>query len=304
MPEPVDRDSEEVDPTGIRDLLAGLPDPGPMPADLIARIEARLQEEQTLRGQGPVPAPGRTAASVTDLSVERGRRRPGRTLVWLGAAAAGLVATAVVVPQLVDGLGGTNSADTAAYYPTLGADADSDAGSEAGTDDESEPQPAADERADGPSVMSSDDTDADQAESADEETLAQGEASDLPLLPLDGVLVVLPDLGLVELESLTPTLLDAVEQEGLQDEDPRVGAEILTEDEAISCWRTLAETHSFDRYAAAPAQYVPPEGQRQGEDVVALLGVDDDGSARSWLMPQNCTVDPDAEPVGEGEPLD
>ena len=35
----------EHDPTGMRDLLASLPDPGPMPEDLVARIMAALAEE-------------------------------------------------------------------------------------------------------------------------------------------------------------------------------------------------------------------------------------------------------------------
>ena len=36
----------EHDPTGMRALLAGLPDPGPMPDDLVARISAALAAEE------------------------------------------------------------------------------------------------------------------------------------------------------------------------------------------------------------------------------------------------------------------
>ena len=35
----------EHDPTGMRALLASLPDPGPMPDDLVARISAALEAE-------------------------------------------------------------------------------------------------------------------------------------------------------------------------------------------------------------------------------------------------------------------
>lgn len=38
--------SEEPDPTGVRDLLAGLRDPGPMPDELAERIRRRLADEQ------------------------------------------------------------------------------------------------------------------------------------------------------------------------------------------------------------------------------------------------------------------
>jgi hypothetical protein len=51
------------DPTGIRDLLASLPDPGPMPDDLVSRITASLAEEQQRRPLGrpfhEVPRPHR-----------------------------------------------------------------------------------------------------------------------------------------------------------------------------------------------------------------------------------------------------
>lgn len=71
--------SFEDDPTGIRALLGGLPDPGPMPAELVARIQASLSQEAA-RG------------TVVDLAAYRGRRHGLRPLHW--AAAAGLVAVA------------------------------------------------------------------------------------------------------------------------------------------------------------------------------------------------------------------
>ncbi len=75
-PGPPDPDD---DPTGMRALLSSLPDPGPMPDDLVARITASLAAEQTAR---PVVHPLHRAG------------RPHRSL-WrtagLAAAAAAVV---------------------------------------------------------------------------------------------------------------------------------------------------------------------------------------------------------------------
>lgn len=72
--------SVDDDPTGMRALLRGLPDPGPMPPQLVDRIQASLAAE-------------RTGATVLDLETFRARRRPAlRPVHW--AAAAGLVAVA------------------------------------------------------------------------------------------------------------------------------------------------------------------------------------------------------------------
>lgn len=307
---PVDHDRDEVDPTGIRDLLAGLPDPGPMPEHLVRRIEARLEVEQAARHQSSPHSLGRQADRVVDLATERSRRRPGRTLAWVGAAAAGLVVTAAVVPQLVDGMG-SGDAGTAAYYPTRGeADTMSDAGAMADVDSE-----AADDAGGGdedggeldePQSLSSTGQDLEaEGDSADEEAAdtAGGPTSPaLPLVPLDGELVVLPELGLLDRDDLTELLLRAMDEQDATPTPAPVPSGLLTEGEATSCWRDLAGTHSFDRYAAARAQVVLPDGQRQGDPVVALLGLDADGSARSWVMPEDCIVDPDVKPILEGDP--
>ncbi|WP_131106319.1 hypothetical protein [Ornithinimicrobium sufpigmenti] len=326
MSGPADRDPDEADPTGIRELLAGLPDPGPMPEDLVRRIEARLEVEQAAREQGATHPLGRHADRVVDLASERGRRRPGRTLAWLGAAAAGLVVTAAVVPQLVDGTGGGDSG-TAAYYPTRGqtdsgemhedaaadgaddalADGDADGDADEGADDGLDRDAAGgDEDAEGggaPSLSSVDEeTDAAAADGGGDSGAAP--SAPVPPLTLDGPLVLLEDLGLVEHEALTETMLQAVdEHDASSPTSPGLspGSGVLTEGEATSCWRELAAIHTFDLYVAAPAQVVLPEGERQGEPVVALLGLHDDGSARSWVMPQECTRDPETLPLMQGQ---
>lgn len=49
MTNPDERDPAlDADPTGIRDLLRALPDPGPMPASLVTRIAETIAREQSL----------------------------------------------------------------------------------------------------------------------------------------------------------------------------------------------------------------------------------------------------------------
>ncbi|MGZ6804186.1 MAG: hypothetical protein ACXVFU_14170 [Nocardioidaceae bacterium] len=74
------------DPTGVRALLGALPAPGPMPADLVARITASIAAEQAARAGAPVVALA-------------GRRR----LRWqrLGLAAAAAAIAVVALPALL-----------------------------------------------------------------------------------------------------------------------------------------------------------------------------------------------------------
>ena len=71
-PEGVPTGNDDADPTGMRDVLSSLPEPGPMPEDLADRICASLEHEQRLRAQ---PHWGATAP-VHDLAQQRARRRP------------------------------------------------------------------------------------------------------------------------------------------------------------------------------------------------------------------------------------
>ncbi len=90
--------SSDEDPTGVRALLSSLPEPGPMPPELVARITASLEREQQARVEaGVVPPEG-----VTPLI-----RRPGRSgwfsgasrmrqVLAMGGAAAAVAAVAAV----------------------------------------------------------------------------------------------------------------------------------------------------------------------------------------------------------------
>jgi hypothetical protein len=112
-----DADPVEHDPTGMRALLGSLPDPGPMPEHLVARITAALEEESRgVRGATGAPSPtwvppvapepvsGTYLAGPEDDGVVVPLRR--RRTWLLGAAAAAVVvigAGGVVVDRLADG---------------------------------------------------------------------------------------------------------------------------------------------------------------------------------------------------------
>jgi hypothetical protein len=103
---PADKGVPEHDPTGIRALLSSLPDPGPMPADLVSRINATIAAEQSAR----------EGATVTPLRP----RRWGWQHVGVAAAAAAVLG--IGLPALITGtgpgdlmasFGGGGSADSA-----------------------------------------------------------------------------------------------------------------------------------------------------------------------------------------------
>jgi len=83
-------DPDDPDPTGIRALLGSLPDPGPMPADLVDRIHASIAAEQAAREDHAV------------VPLRRSRRWGWRQV---GAVAAAAAVVAVGVPALLSGTG-------------------------------------------------------------------------------------------------------------------------------------------------------------------------------------------------------
>lgn len=117
-----DLDPIEHDPTGMRALLGSLPDPEPMPADLVTRIEAALAQEQRARARGAETADDAVSTGVGLAPVVPLRRRTGFRVL---ASAAGVVG--------VLGLGGlileaTTPGGVTAALSTNGSDESSDAG--------------------------------------------------------------------------------------------------------------------------------------------------------------------------------
>ena len=88
-------ESPDDDPTGVRDLLASLPQPAPMPDYLVERINASLAAESAQRAATPAMTWGTSRASVTALLTPT-RRRPGRLVFALAGAAAAVALFAVV----------------------------------------------------------------------------------------------------------------------------------------------------------------------------------------------------------------
>jgi hypothetical protein len=108
-----DPDDLEPDPTGIRALLGALPDPGPMPAALVDRINATIAAEQSSR-QGGVVVPF----------------TPRRRAWWrAGLAAAAVAAVAVSVPTLMS-TWNTGGGDTASSFSSRESDSAAGSGAE------------------------------------------------------------------------------------------------------------------------------------------------------------------------------
>ena len=130
-----DRDRPvEHDPTGMRALLASLPDPGPMPDDLVARISAALRAE--VRSGGSFVDDGPDAVgSVVPL------RRRSRVR-YLGLAAVAAVAAGVLGlgAYALDGLTGGGAT---ASLDAVGGSSDSGAGAGADSKAEAQDRPAA-----------------------------------------------------------------------------------------------------------------------------------------------------------------
>lgn len=136
--EPADRrpdPAEEPDPTGVRAILAALPDPGPMPLDLVQRITASLAVERArcevmARTDG---SPSDGNATVRSLSTARERRPWGARLPLIAAAASIVVlAGAVVMGLFVMGSG----LSVGASYDTAAEQAPGDSGAVAPEADE------------------------------------------------------------------------------------------------------------------------------------------------------------------------
>ncbi|WP_377639390.1 hypothetical protein [Oryzobacter terrae] len=108
----------EHDPTGMRALLAGLPDPGPMPDDLVARIAAALEAEAAAPRIHALPGATAPSAPLDASDADRPsghaqdaphgtvvplRRRPRIRHLGVAAAVVGAVGLGGLALQVTQG---------------------------------------------------------------------------------------------------------------------------------------------------------------------------------------------------------
>ncbi|WP_151523752.1 hypothetical protein [Serinicoccus kebangsaanensis] len=265
--------ADEHDPTGVRDLLSALPDPGPMPADLVDRIHARLEvEREHLTGAAATHPLTGPADRVVELADARARRRPARTLGLLTAAAAGLAVTTVAFTQIFGSGASTDSGAVAQYPSRAEAGADEGAADDAGGMDGEEGSSFADQ-----DMAGSDDA-------AEEELAESDEAGSVLSEQLPPT--VLPPLGDVGADDYATAVHDASLG------DPAAGAATeavpLTDAQAAQCWGSVDEVggdRTWPTRYAATATLVDEDEQAQ--PVVVLLGVRP-GRAHAWAVPASC----------------
>lgn len=129
MTRPISRlhpSSDDDDPTGVQQLLATLPDPGPMPPDLVDRITASLAAEQAAR------------APVRTLDVASTRHRPQASRGWLlglsSAAAAAAIGGVAALNMLGPAGGPAGGVLAFGHFPVEGTTSATRDAPEAGDD--------------------------------------------------------------------------------------------------------------------------------------------------------------------------
>lgn len=133
---------DDTDPTGMRALLRGLPDPGPMPDGLVSRIQASLED---LSGTSDVDDGDAHRGRSLDGDVSRGTvvsHRPS----WLARHGSKLAVAAVLVVG-----GGAAVQLVGSGLATGGSDAASDGSAQDGGAESLAGSPAAPGRTDGDS---------------------------------------------------------------------------------------------------------------------------------------------------------
>ncbi len=243
------RPEVEADPTGVRALLSALPDPGPMPDHVMARISRSLEAEQQRRAfQGS--ASGSSNGDLIDLVEQRHARRPARTLAWVGTAAAAAVAVTVASAQL---FGGGGSPDTAASYPAAerGAQDGASAGQEEDQEGSGAGAPAA------PTTVDSAATSEDSAPAYSQRGIA--------------------DLSQSQLSASFGTWLSA----------PTTSASGEAEMSAAEVDRCLALIEQPTGSAVGEGTYLIAAGSLDGEPIVAVARTEP-APALGWVLSADC----------------
>ena len=251
---------EDLDPTGVRDMLANLPDPGPMPEALVARISQSILLEQERRTQGSATLASDSSPSETPVSLaaERHRRRPARTVLWLGGAAAVAMVATASVNQFFDD--GTDSGVSAQAPAREASDAGRDAGSPAPAG--SQPDAAAD------GAASADSDSLTDGESAQEDAAAPQASTGTDVQGMSGTL------------SLSETNVAAQVEEWLTAE-PTPGATSWTIKQVNDC----IEDQGLD--TSATAQVVVSNANWTDEPAMVLVARTSTGGT-AWVLTPSC----------------
>lgn len=185
----------------VHALLAGLPDPGPVPPDVLDRIETTLRRLALAEPLGQTPAAAAAAGTVVPL--ERARSGPRRhRLLTVAAAAALVVGGGYGLTQVLPGRSAGNSAASSAQASLAERSASPSGGLDAGA-----PVPA---------IASGRNYTRDALAAQVDQTLAQGartavDAATSPLADATGQAGCLAALGA---GSARPLLVDLARFEG------------------------------------------------------------------------------------------
>lgn len=131
---------DEPDPTGMRELLRSLPEPGPMPEDLVARIRASLSDLDPLAGATEEPRAGHVPRETPAASHGSWWARHGGKLAVAAVLVVGGGAVASGQLGLLGGSDEMSSGSTAGGVAADQREGDtsgqgSDAGAEGGSAD-------------------------------------------------------------------------------------------------------------------------------------------------------------------------
>lgn len=292
-PDPDLNHPDDPDPTGVRSLLANLPAPGKMPEDLVARIAQSLELEQQRRSangpHGSAEGSDRTDSvtplsagggaddgAVISLDAVRQRRRPGRTVLWLGGAAAVAMVATLSVNQFFEG---DSDAGVSAQVP---AGDSVDAGAGAGMNDQEdaldrESEADAADAGDAPAAEplppgAGDEGTAESAAEDEEDTQDGGEA-----------------LGAVALSVFSAEGTIQLSSTGWDDQvsswisaEPVRGSSSWTSRDALDC----VTTHDLE--VADSGQLLLSDASWDQSPAVLLVSQEADG-ATAWVISTDCT---------------
>lgn len=285
----------EPDPTGVREILASLREPGPMPPELIRRITASLSAEQASREQlsstghsqdprhdlhlGRPAAPRTGSGRVYSFTAAQERRESARRRWPLIAAAASVVVLAGALVMGILGALNGGSITTASHDSTSLTSADG--GGESGMSAESEPDAGASGAQD-----SGDDEGNDEASDPAD---AQGDAATMaaPAVPILSTGAVLTRASLAD---HVRTVLDGA------DWRPNAASEQLAADSPLSSVDAAADclSHALTGSSADLAQRIDAiDLVRYDGEPAGLILVQDQPGGSSWpltayLVPADC----------------